>query len=179
MPPGCRPDIPVPKSARYRDWLELAKSGNQTMIRVWGGGLVESDCFYGLCDEPGILVWQGFLFACGDHPASDDFVAEVKRESEEQVRRVGHHSSLVIWAGNKQDYMLAERWGWEYDPEDQEGPWDQTNFLARKIYERVLPGICERLAGDVLYWSSPYGGKSSNDVTVGDTHIWDGKRLTC
>ena len=49
---------------------------------------MESDCFYGLCDEPGILVWQDFLFACGDYPASDDFVAEVKREAEEQVRRV-------------------------------------------------------------------------------------------
>lgn len=60
----------------------------------------------------------------------------------------------------------------------QEGPWDKTNFPARKIYERVLPEICERLAGDVPYWrSSPYGGKTSNDVTVGDTHIWSGKIL--
>lgn len=54
-------------------------------------------------------------------------------------------------------------------------PWDHTNFPARKIYERVLPELCERLAGDVPYWrSSPYGGKTSNDLTVGDTHIWDG-----
>ena len=61
----------------------------------------------------------------------------------------------------------------------QEGPWDKTNFPARKIYERVLPEICERLAGDVPYWrSSPYGGKTSNDVTVGDTHIWSGKLLS-
>lgn len=60
----------------------------------------------------------------------------------------------------------------------QEGPWDKTNFPARKIYERVLPEICERLAGDVPYWrSSPYGGTTSNDVTVGDTHIWSGKLL--
>lgn len=72
--------------------------------------------------------------------------------------------------------MLAERWGWEYDPNDQKGPWDHTNFPAREIYERVLPAICEELAGDVPYWrSSPYGGKTSNDTTVGDTHIWDGK----
>jgi beta-mannosidase len=81
----------------------------------------------------------------------------------------------VIWAGNNEDYMLAERWGWEYDPEDQEGPWDKTQFPAREIYERVQPEICDRLAGDVPYWrSSPYGGKTSNDLTIGDTHIWDG-----
>ena len=146
------------------------------MIRVWGGGIVESDSFYSICDELGILVWQDFLFACGDYPASDDFVANVKEEAEMQVRRVGHHASLVLWAGNNEDYMLAERWGWEYDPTDQEGPWDGTNFPARRIYERVLPEVCRRLAGDVPYWrSSPYGGKSSNDLTVGDTHIWDGK----
>lgn len=83
--------------------------------------------------------------------------------------------SLAIWAGNNEDYMLAERWGWEYDPSDEKGPWDKTNFPARELYERVLPAICEELAGDVPYWrSSPYGGKFSNDTTVGDTHIWDG-----
>jgi beta-mannosidase len=72
--------------------------------------------------------------------------------------------------------MLAELRGWEYDPKDQEGPWDNTNFPARKIYERILPEVCERLAGDVPYWrSSPYGGETSNDLTVGDTHIWNGK----
>ncbi|KAF8867298.1 glycoside hydrolase family 2 protein [Acephala macrosclerotiorum] len=166
--------LPRMSAERYHSWLSLAKSGNQAMIRVWGGGIVESDSFYKSCDELGILVWQDFLFACGDYPASDDFCALVKREAEEQVRRVGHHASLVIWAGNNEDYMLAERWGWEYDPKDQEGPWDKTNFPARKIYERLLPEVCERLAGDVPYWrSSPYGGETSNDVTVGDTHIWD------
>ncbi|KAH6719261.1 glycoside hydrolase family 2 protein [Leptodontidium sp. MPI-SDFR-AT-0119] len=166
--------LPRMTPSRYTSWLQLAKAGNQVMIRVWGGGIVESDDFYRICDEEGILVWQDFLFACGDYPASGGFVEEVKKEAEEQVERVGHHACLAIWAGNNEDYMLAERWGWEYDIEDQEGPWDNTNFPARKIYERVLPEVCERLAGDVPYWrSSPYGGKTSNDVAVGDTHIWD------
>ncbi|KUJ20618.1 glycoside hydrolase family 2 protein [Mollisia scopiformis] len=166
--------LPRMTEERYRDWLTLAKEGNQVMIRVWGGGIVESDDFYNCCDELGILVWQDFLFACGDYPASDDFCELVKKEAEQQVIRVGHHASLAIWAGNNEDYMLAERWGWEYDPKDQEGPWDHTNFPARKIYERILPEVCERLAGDVPYWrSSPYGGETSNDLRVGDTHIWD------
>ncbi|KAH8592516.1 glycoside hydrolase family 2 protein [Bisporella sp. PMI_857] len=159
---------------RYEEWLLLAKAGNQAMIRVWGGGLVESDIFYEICDREGILVWQDFLFACGDYPASPDFIGHIKVEAEQQVKRVGYHASLAIWAGNNEDYMLAERWGWEYDINDQKGPWDKTNFPAREIYERVLPAICEKLAGDVPYWrSSPYGGKTSNDTTVGDTHIWD------
>lgn len=150
------------------------------MIRVWGGGLVEHNDFYAACDELGIVVWQDFLFACGNYPASPDFVASVKHEAEQQVKRVGHHASLVIWAGNNEDYMLAEGRGWEYDHKDQDGPWDKTNFPARLIYERTLPEICERLAGDVPYWrSSPYGGETSNDLTVGDTHIWNGKYRQC
>jgi beta-mannosidase len=87
-------------------------------------------------------------------------------------------SRLAIWAGNNEDYMLAERYNWDYDRSDQTGPWDHTGFPARQIYERVLPDVCERLAGDVPYWrSSPYGGpeKESNDTTVGDVHIWDGE----
>ncbi|TVY81447.1 Beta-mannosidase B [Lachnellula suecica] len=167
--------LPRMSSKRYRDWLELAKSGNQAMIRVWGGGLVESEDFYSACDELGILVWQDFLFACGDYPAENGFVEEVKAEAEQQIKRVGHHTSLAIWAGNNEDYMLAERWGWDYNPDDNNPEnWAKTNFPARLIYERTLPEVCERLAGDVPYWrSSPYGGYNSNDKTIGDVHIWN------
>lgn len=72
--------LPRMSASRYRDWLDLAKSGNQVMIRVWGGGIVESDDFYRCCDELGILVWQDFLFACGNYPSSDDFCELVKKE---------------------------------------------------------------------------------------------------
>lgn len=64
------------------------------MIRVWGGGIVESDDFYDTCDELGILVWQDFLFACGNYPASDDFCALVKAEAEQQIVRALPYLSL-------------------------------------------------------------------------------------
>lgn len=37
---------------RYRRWLELAREGNQTMVRVWGGGLYEDEAFYEGCVRP-------------------------------------------------------------------------------------------------------------------------------
>lgn len=40
---------------RYRSWLELLVRGNQNMIRVWGGGIYESDEFYDLCVSPRFL----------------------------------------------------------------------------------------------------------------------------
>jgi beta-mannosidase len=82
-------------------------------------------------------VWQDFLFACGNYPASDDFVENVKREAEQQIKRVGHHAALVLWAGNNEDYMLAERWGWEYDPEDQEG---YVSLLFQLFFRSLLEG---------------------------------------
>lgn len=167
--------LPRVTTEQYNDWLQLSKDGNQTMIRVWGGGIVESADFYDACDRLGLLVWQDFLFACGNYPASKDFMANVETEARQQLKRVGHHACLALWAGNNEDYMLAERFGWELDMKDEEGPWDHTNFPARKIYERLLPSLVDELGGDVPYWrSSPYGGEFSNDTTVGDTHVWDG-----
>jgi beta-mannosidase len=70
--------LPRMTPKRYEDWLLLAKSGNQSMIRVWGGGIVEDEAFYNICDREGILVWQDFLFACGNYPASKDFIEQVR-----------------------------------------------------------------------------------------------------
>jgi beta-mannosidase len=168
--------LPRMTPERYETWVKLAKGGNQSMIRVWGGGIVEDEAFYNACDREGVLVWQDFLFACGNYPASDDYVDNVRHEAEQQVKRVRHHPSLALWCGNNEDYMLADMYGWELDYKDEKGPWDKTNFPARLIYERTLPDVCERLALDVPYWrSSPYGGEDANDCTVGDVHIWDGK----
>ncbi len=111
--------LPRMTPQQYEDWLVLAKSGHQSMIRVWGGGIVEDDAFYNICDREGILVWQDFLYACGNYPASKDFCENVKLEAEQQVKRVGHHASLAIWAGNNEDYMLANRWGWQWDVDDE------------------------------------------------------------
>lgn len=44
--------------------LNFAQKSHMNMIRVWGGGMFESDYFYQKADEMGILIWQDFMFAC-------------------------------------------------------------------------------------------------------------------
>ncbi|KAM0792192.1 hypothetical protein ACM66B_004889 [Microbotryomycetes sp. NB124-2] len=155
-------------SKRCRELLELMVQGNQNMIRVWGGGIYEADYFYDICDELGILVWQDFMFACGLYPAHDEFVENVKREAEDNVRRIRSHPCLAIFAGNNEDYQIAES---DRAISHERGTPDR--FPARQIYEHVLPKVVTTLT-DVYYQpGSPWGGKSSSDPTVGDIHQWN------
>jgi beta-mannosidase len=62
--------IPRITKEKYYDWVKLVADGNQFMIRVWGGGIYEEQAFYDACDELGILVWQDFMFGCGNYPGS-------------------------------------------------------------------------------------------------------------
>lgn len=167
--------IPRISKEKYYDWVKLVADGNQFMIRVWGGGIFEEQAFYDACDELGILVWQDFMFGCGNYPAFPEYLALVKTEAEENVKLLRHHPSIVIWAGNNEDYQYQESEGLTYDPENKDAEsWLKTNFPARYIYEKVLVDACKELIPDTYYhFGSPYGGKNTTDPTTGDIHQWN------
>ena len=99
---------------RYDRLTDLALEANFNMLRVWGGGMYESDDFFDLSDEKGILVWQEFVFACCKYPATDEaFHEDVKREARYNLRRRARHPSLVAWCGNNE--LEEGNWHWEYD----------------------------------------------------------------
>ncbi|KAG6010046.1 Beta-mannosidase B [Claviceps maximensis] len=160
---------------RYHDWVRLVADGNQTMLRVWGGGIYEEQVLYDACDELGILVWQDFMFGCGNYPANPAFLESVEREARQNVKRLRHHPSLVIWAGNNEDYQYAESEKLNYDPRDSNPDnWLKTDFPARYIYEKILPDVCRDLVPGTYYHAgSPWGGVNSSDATVGDIHQWN------
>ena len=85
----------------YRWSLELARNMGVMLIRVWsGGGIPESDVFYELCDEMGIMVWQDSLIAnCDtanwDH---DQLLDEVCL----YLYRIRNHPSLAIHCGGNE-----------------------------------------------------------------------------
>ena len=49
------------------------------------GGIYESDSFYAIADELGIMIWQDFMFACSMYQANDVFLASVAEEVKHQV----------------------------------------------------------------------------------------------
>jgi beta-mannosidase len=122
------------------------------------------------------MVWQDFMFGCGNYPCWPELLESIRQESELQVQRLRHHSSIVIYAGNNEDYQLQEQSGLTYDYEDKNPDnWLKTDFPARYIYEKILPEVVSKLSPSVPYHpGSPWGdGKITSDKTVGDMHQWN------
>lgn len=167
--------IPRVSPKKYRDWVKLIAEGNQFMLRVWGGGIYEEAALYEACDEMGILVWNDFLFGCGNYPTFPELLESIDREARANVTRLRHHPSIVVWAGNNEDYQLAESENLEYNPKDtNKDNWLKSTFPARYIYEKILADVCKDLIPDVPYrYGSPWGGKDTTDPTIGDLHQWN------
>jgi beta-mannosidase len=168
--------LPRVTAKKYRKLVRMAADGNQNMIRVWGGGIYEDTAFYEACDEFGILVWQDFALACGSYPVTPEFRRTFEAEAIYNIKRLRHHPSIALWCGNNEDHMFADKYSnGGYNPADVDPEhWLKSNWPARIIYDQILPEICAKLVPNTPYHpGSPWGGRPSNDPTVGDTHAWD------
>lgn len=90
---------------RYRRLVGLAREANLNLLRVWGGGNREWPVFYEACDRAGILVWQEFPLACVylvGYPQDQHFLGIVRQETEEIVRQLRNHPSLMMWCGGNE-----------------------------------------------------------------------------
>ena len=90
----------------YRRILSRFAGMNCNLIRVWGGGLLEKDIFYSLCDELGFMVWQEFpLSSSGiDNAPPDDtsILKDLETLGTVFVKKIRSHPSLVIWCGGNE-----------------------------------------------------------------------------
>ncbi|KAL2712717.1 beta-mannosidase [Vespula squamosa] len=110
IPASIFPELTA-KEHVIRNLLQSAKEAHMNMLRVWGGGIYESDLFYNLADELGIMIWQDFMFACSMYPTSEEFLNSVKKEVIQNVRRLKNHASVVLWAGNNEnEAALYNNW---------------------------------------------------------------------
>lgn len=90
----------------YRKRLELYRDLGCNILRVWGGGILEKTCFYDLCDELGLMVWQEFpLSSSGvdNYPPDDDkTIQELSEVARSYIARRQHHVSLLLWSGGNE-----------------------------------------------------------------------------
>lgn len=149
------------EEAMARD-LRLARDAGVNMLRVGGTMVYESDAFYRLCDELGILVWQDFMFANMDYPVEDaEFAAEIEAEARFQLSRLSPHPCVAVWCGNSEVEQQAAMLGaprelWRND-------WFATSLLA----------LCAEYAPEIPYVpSSPSGGALPFHVREGVSHYY-------
>lgn len=147
--------------------LEAARFSNFNIIRVWGGGYYESDEFYNLCDEMGIMIWQDFAFACQPYPFFEDaFLDNVKQEIKSNVKRLRHHPCLALWCGNNEIETMSAGW-----------------MNMRKYIKWTKIFFYEILENEIRKYDtvtsfipgSPCGngyGNGINSDNAGDTHLW-------
>ncbi|MBC7327263.1 hypothetical protein H5T87_04015 [bacterium] len=131
---------------KYERLVKLASQAGINMFRIWGGGIMEDDKLYELCDKYGIMLWQEFPLACADYPElSLNAFAQNARDS---ILRLRNHPSLVLWCG-----------GNEFDPDNR----------SNKPLIDLLEKLCLTLDGTrPFHRASPYGGD------VHDWSVWHG-----
>ncbi|MGH8053950.1 MAG: beta-mannosidase [Stenotrophomonas sp.] len=158
--------------------LQAARDANMNMLRNWGGGYYEDDAFFDIADELGLLVWQDFMFGGGMQPGYDPaFRSNVVAEARDNIRRLRHHPSIVLWCGNNEEETAWKDWGHgktlrDADPAFAAKVWQGYVDLFGNDLRKV---VAEEGLG-VPYWSSSPSNdldSKANDSRRGDKHYWD------
>jgi beta-mannosidase len=156
--------IPRISNSTYERLLTMAYDAHMNMIRVWGGGIYEQDVFYNLCNKLGLLVWQDFMFACGEYPQTPWFLKLIMDEATKAVTKLRNHPSLAVWCGNNE----CE---WSFCAENPDNTAD--DMTGAVIFREVLPTIVKKLDNSRPYWrSSPFGEGFPNNESNGTHHQW-------
>lgn len=142
--------------------LQQARDAHMNMIRVGGTMTYESDDFFALCDELGILVWHDFMFANMDYPIADpSFRQSVELEADQFLARVQSHPSLAVLCGASEVAQQAAMLGLP------------AALWSSPLYDDILPGIAKARCPDVPFVAqSPEGGDLPFQTDAGVSHYY-------
>jgi beta-mannosidase len=161
----------------HRTILEAAREAHMNMVREWGGGYYESDDFYDLCDELGIMVWQEFMFGGDMVPGDTSFQENVRQEAIQQVTRLRDHPSIVLWCGNNETETAWHHWP------DRQAFKDSLPAASRdQVWQDYLILFADILKSTVAQYADPVpyspSSPSANFEDIpdnqhsGDMHYW-------
>jgi beta-mannosidase len=155
---------------KLRRWMEDAVAVNMNSVRFWGGGYYEDDALFDACDELGICVWMDFKFACSTYPSYDPvFLANVRQEAVEQVKRLRHHPSIGIWCGNNEIMFFrgGDEWKW-MTKEQMGGDEAKVGKMSTPDYNLLF----KETLGGVMAAHSPQTAYVTGSPDCGDVHFW-------
>ncbi len=154
----CDPFPSEESEEKIRALVRSAKDMGANILRVWGGGLFEKECFYDECDKQGILVCHDFLMACAQYPEWEEwFINELRLESEYAVKLMRNHPSLAWFHGDNENV---------YDGNDTTQNYKGMSAALDGIY----PSIYKYSKNIPFLPSSPWGGNKYSSITSGTSH---------
>ena len=125
----------------YKEQIILAKNANFNILRIWGGGIVNKESFFDICDELGILVWQEFPLACNNYTDDIKYLKVLEQEARSIIHRVKKHACLALWSGGNE---LFNSW---------------SGMTEQSLALRLLNSLCYQLDQQTpfIYTSPIYG----------------------
>jgi len=158
--------------AKYRHILQSAKDANMNMVRLWGGGYYETEEFYDLCDELGLMVFHDLMFGNNWQPGTYAFKQDIQKEAEYQMTRLRNHPSIVLWDGNNETEDLRD--------------WNGNGQLPPAVHERIWQDYLTEFSGvlavteaktdpEIPYWPSTPSAdyeELTDAYQSGDNHDW-------
>src|ERR1700723_1359488 len=161
----------------HRQILEAARDAHMNMVREWGGGYYESDDFYDICDELGIMVWQEFMLGGDMVPGDVAFQENVRLEAIDQIKRLRDHPSIVIWCGNNEVETGWYHWG---DRQEFKESISATN--RERVWQDYVIMFADILRNTVAQYADPVPYTPSSPSATfteipdnqhnGDVHYW-------
>jgi beta-mannosidase len=161
----------------HRNILQAARDAHMNMVREWGGGYYESDDFFDICDELGIMVWQEFMFGGDMVPGDVAFQENVRQEAVDQIKRLRDHPSIVVWCGNNEVETGWWHWGDRQEfkasisPDTRDRVWQDYVIL----FSDILRSAVTQYADPAPYTpSSPSANfeEIPDNQHNGDMHYW-------
>jgi beta-mannosidase len=161
----------------HRNILQAARDAHMNMVREWGGGYYESDDFFDICDELGIMVWQEFMFGGDMVPGDVAFQENVRQEATDQIKRLRDHPSIVVWCGNNEVET-----GWHHWGDRQEFKESISAEVRERVWQDYVILFSDILRSTVAQYADPVSytpsSPSANFEEVpdnqhnGDMHYW-------
>jgi beta-mannosidase len=142
--------------AELRAYVDNAVAANMNLMRLWGGGFYEDNALFDECDKKGLLLWSEFKFADAAYPAFDPaWLANVKAEVNDNVRRLRLHPCIAVWSGNNEVIGFVR-------DKTSSGAMSKEDYDL--LFHQMIPDTIHAIAPNALY--TPGSPES------GDQHDW-------
>jgi beta-mannosidase len=146
---------------QLRRALEQVRAAGLNMVRITGPTVYESDDFWDLCDELGILVWQDAMLATLDPPDDAGFNADLEAELRGVFDRLQGRPSLTVVCGGSETEQQAAFAGL---PAARRAI-PVVEDTIRKLAQEIVPGV-------PYVTSSPSGGDPPTRLDEGVSHYF-------